>query len=347
WGANTLQSIVPYGYAGTRWEDAAAPDEDTNQDGTADKLALYQMGARWYDPELGRFLETDPIGETGGLNLYNYVGSSPTLFIDPSGLRSTPKISGEEITRDYIGGRAWQDQLKAWADKLNFFDHGSAKRWTHSRSSDDEYYLRKARAEIEEEKRKKAREEKRKNTSPEEKGATVTSENSKETTDTSKVATGASDSTETACSGGPAFQPELWNDDENIREENNCYNYVTDTITNTRAQPGEARGYVFDRITCGTIDRGLRLDKSKPSTGDQGCPEGMHKGFLEVKEGLRIEGGGDYHFYRQDADCGWSSKLGRREARKEPWSDPSGRVIRSGYKDCGFYCFPTGNARIN
>ncbi len=44
------------------------------------------MGARWYDPELGRFIEQDPIGEAGGLNLYAYVGSSPTLWVDPTGL---------------------------------------------------------------------------------------------------------------------------------------------------------------------------------------------------------------------------------------------------------------------
>jgi RHS repeat-associated protein len=62
---------IPFGYAGARWEAPAG---------------LYQMGARWYDPELGRFLEQDPIGEAGGLNLYAYVGSSPTLWVDPTGL---------------------------------------------------------------------------------------------------------------------------------------------------------------------------------------------------------------------------------------------------------------------
>ena len=62
---------VPYGFAGARRDD---------------EVGLYRMGARWYDPELGRFLEQDPIGESGGLNLYAYVGSSPVMWVDPSGL---------------------------------------------------------------------------------------------------------------------------------------------------------------------------------------------------------------------------------------------------------------------
>jgi RHS repeat-associated protein len=62
----------PYGFAGQRL------DAETG---------LYLMGARWYSAELGRFIEQDPIAEGGGLNLYAYVGSSPTLWVDPSGLR--------------------------------------------------------------------------------------------------------------------------------------------------------------------------------------------------------------------------------------------------------------------
>ena len=38
---------------------------------------LYHMGARYYDPDLGRFLSEDPIGISGGLNLYAYAGNDP------------------------------------------------------------------------------------------------------------------------------------------------------------------------------------------------------------------------------------------------------------------------------
>jgi len=54
-----------------------------------DKNGLFYMRARYYDPEIGRFISKDPIGFTGGLNLYAYCYNNPVLFIDPSGLRCT------------------------------------------------------------------------------------------------------------------------------------------------------------------------------------------------------------------------------------------------------------------
>eukprot|EP00825_Cyclidium_porcatum_P034585 TRINITY_DN36366_c0_g1_i1.p1 TRINITY_DN36366_c0_g1~~TRINITY_DN36366_c0_g1_i1.p1 ORF type:complete len:211 (-),score=9.07 TRINITY_DN36366_c0_g1_i1:146-778(-) len=47
---------------------------------------LYQFRARWYSPELGRWLSPDPIGLEGGLNLYEFCRNDPVNFRDPSGL---------------------------------------------------------------------------------------------------------------------------------------------------------------------------------------------------------------------------------------------------------------------
>ena len=47
---------------------------------------LYYYRARYYDPQVGRFLSEDPIGFLGGLDFYSYVGSNPALWVDPTGL---------------------------------------------------------------------------------------------------------------------------------------------------------------------------------------------------------------------------------------------------------------------
>jgi uncharacterized protein RhaS with RHS repeats len=40
-----------------------------------------------YDPTIGRWISQDPIGfKAGDANIYRYVGNSPTLSMDPSGL---------------------------------------------------------------------------------------------------------------------------------------------------------------------------------------------------------------------------------------------------------------------
>jgi RHS repeat-associated protein len=50
-------------------------------------LAVY----RAYDPDLGRWLSRDPIGESGGVNLYDYVGNNSTDNTDGLGLQiATP-----------------------------------------------------------------------------------------------------------------------------------------------------------------------------------------------------------------------------------------------------------------
>jgi RHS repeat-associated protein len=45
-------------------------------------------GAREYDPEIGRWVERDPIGFAGGLDTFDYVDDSPVDHVDRSGLLS-------------------------------------------------------------------------------------------------------------------------------------------------------------------------------------------------------------------------------------------------------------------
>ncbi len=63
---------VIFGYTGREF------DEETG---------LQYNRARYYNPGTGRFISNDPSGFAGGdANLYRYVGNSPIIFVDPSGL---------------------------------------------------------------------------------------------------------------------------------------------------------------------------------------------------------------------------------------------------------------------
>lgn len=51
-----------------------------------DEVPFVHAGHRWYDPASGRFLQKDPIGIRGGLNVYEYVRNRPSNAVDPKGL---------------------------------------------------------------------------------------------------------------------------------------------------------------------------------------------------------------------------------------------------------------------
>ena len=59
-----------------------------------DANGLLHMRARYYSPELRRFINADPIGFAGGMNWYQYANGNPISYVDPSGnVESNPRAN--------------------------------------------------------------------------------------------------------------------------------------------------------------------------------------------------------------------------------------------------------------
>lgn len=70
-GESATLSGTTHGYTGQRFDS---------------ETGLYYYKMRYYSPKTGRFLQPDPIGYGGGLNMYCYVGNAPLNATDPLGL---------------------------------------------------------------------------------------------------------------------------------------------------------------------------------------------------------------------------------------------------------------------
>jgi RHS repeat-associated protein len=80
----TQYSYDPFGGTTLSGEASDNPFQYTGREN--DNTGLYYYRARYYSPELQRFISEDPIGFSGGINFYSYVGNNPINFTDPSGL---------------------------------------------------------------------------------------------------------------------------------------------------------------------------------------------------------------------------------------------------------------------
>ena len=95
-GATTSQyAYSPYGEVQSSGETTNALQYTGREN---DNTGLDYYRARYYDPQLKRFISSDPIGLAGGINMYAYVGGDPISKRDPRGTNPfTFALAGAEL----------------------------------------------------------------------------------------------------------------------------------------------------------------------------------------------------------------------------------------------------------
>jgi len=94
------------------------------------------LGARYYWPEIGRFIQQDPIGD--GINWYAYVGNNPLVWIDPEGLLRFRDVrdwytGGMGGTSDWVDRNLLVGQTRRFGRTAGCYDAGQASGWDVAR----------------------------------------------------------------------------------------------------------------------------------------------------------------------------------------------------------------------
>jgi RHS repeat-associated protein len=92
-------TVVRYTYAGGYgYESGLLGLAGTNED--YPPITLMHVGERWYQPGIGRFVQRDPIGIRGGVNVYLYCEAGPLSAVDSRGLTRDDDLIFQGEDRD-------------------------------------------------------------------------------------------------------------------------------------------------------------------------------------------------------------------------------------------------------
>ena len=103
-------------------------------------LNLMLAGARWYMPQLARWMSKDPIKYDGGDNVYSYVMQNPVRWVDPTGLihyNNVPPTTVPPTGQTMQCLQCTEDCLKLLTDKsnLDLLINGGSETTGHSANS--------------------------------------------------------------------------------------------------------------------------------------------------------------------------------------------------------------------
>ena len=102
---NTVSAVTYHPFGEPNTEEGSEHFLYTGKE--KDSTGLYYYGARYYDPELGRFLTRDP---KGGINRYSYCLNNPLKNIDPDGCEST----------NWLDDGSWLDENSPFNEKSDY-----------------------------------------------------------------------------------------------------------------------------------------------------------------------------------------------------------------------------------
>ena len=131
----------------------------------------------------------------------------------------------------------------------------------------------------------------------------------------------------------PKYSPKYWNDNKNIKNNNNCYSYSINYKNKKYGKPQPGYFAKFNHIQnkqykCVSFFK--RILNDIPSvyltSFKQKCKKGFHKAFFAIDSNKNEH---DYHFYRQDKNKLWSHKPGTTNVINY---DADYKIIKNPYK---------------
>ena len=108
-------SDTRYGYGGA-WGYETGLLDLAGADANLPPVRLLHVGYRWYQPDIGRFVQRDPIGIQGGMNVYGYVSAGPCGAVDPTGCDRwiINKWGHSAIIYGPVDGQYFQLEMGPW-----------------------------------------------------------------------------------------------------------------------------------------------------------------------------------------------------------------------------------------